>query len=154
MFEGVCVAVNLLPNPTFETGIGGWTGHESQLSLSDNARTGAQAALVCANSGATFFTLADAPASVQDASPGTMYTASVWVRLAPGSSAQLVKLAIDERADTGVDGNSAMISLDDAWQLLEVAHVVEVAGPVGIVVRSTARDPGGCFLADDATFSP
>ncbi|MBA3817276.1 MAG: hypothetical protein H0X17_00150 [Deltaproteobacteria bacterium] len=152
---GACVAVNLLSNPTFETGLAGWAGNESSLALSDMARTGTAAVLVCANAGASFFTLVDQPAAVQDATPGSMFTATLWVRAMPGSPGQLVRLSIDERATGGIDSSSPQIALgDDAWQLVQTSHAVQVTGNVGLAVRATAQEAGACFIADDATLTP
>ena len=43
--------VNLVPNPSFEAGLLGWDGYQSEREISDVAHQGASSASVCAHSG-------------------------------------------------------------------------------------------------------
>jgi hypothetical protein len=154
--EGTCVEVNLLSNPTFETGVGGWQGYDSTVTSTDIAHGGTGAALVCPDTGQMFFTISEQPATVQDALTGAMYSASAWVRAAPGATGLLVRVAIDERETGGVDSSSSQVPIGEQWQLVQVSHAVQVAGKIGVVIRANLSSfaPDACFIADDVTFSP
>jgi hypothetical protein len=146
--------VNLIENSTFDMGFAGWSGYASSLMQSDMAHEGLGAVMVCADNPETYFTLFHMQALVAAAKAGDKYTASVWVRAAPGSPTQHMKVTVEERGLGGVHGESAPLLVTDAWQPMQIDHTVKVAGPLGFILKSMATGPGACFIADDAGFGP
>jgi hypothetical protein len=146
--------VNLIVNSDFELGIDGWNGYSSSQMHSDIAHGGLHGVLVCATPPEMFYTLFHMKPVVAAATMGDKYTASVWVRAAPGSPAQHTKVVIEERGIGGVHGESGPLLLTEAWQPMQIDHTVKVAGALGFILKSDATGPGACFIADDAGFGP
>jgi hypothetical protein len=138
--------VNLLPDPSFETGLAGWRAvGGTRLDRVGSARDGRWAANISQASAATPRVVAPRVAVVARKVP---YVAALWLRSSrPGTAVrvQLVelrrgrRLAVDT-VDTALDGVS--------WQRLEVAHDGHEVGNV-LALEIEADLPGSASISLD-----
>jgi PKD repeat protein len=150
---------NLLPNPDFEAGTGGWNtaGYAAvTLDRTPDAHGGAFAARL-ANTGATSVTstLNDAPDAVQSSKAGT-YHGSLWVRGDASTVGLKVYLRLREmRSGTKLAETSVPVRLTTAWQ--QVTGTITPTSPgtstIDFAAALYSAPAGSVFLADDASLT-
>jgi hypothetical protein len=143
-------AGNLLADPGFEAGLGGWrAGAGTRLERVAEPRSGAWAASLLAGgpSGAAM--------GIGEAGrcrAGRQYTVTVWLRTShPGT---LVRVDLGERSGGrryAVDTAGAVLG-GQGWQPLEVRHVTHRPGvPLAVEIAAVELPGGGRVLVDDLT---
>jgi hypothetical protein len=139
---------NLLGDPGFEAGLGGWRPiGGAEVKRVGSGRHGQWAArLVPARSGEQAMALA----SVLRCKPNKSYAAGVWVRAtAPGVVVEVNLLEVVDRKRFAVDTVGAVLG-DRGWQRLEVAHLVHRPGaPLGLEVVLPPGARRAAILVDD-----
>jgi PKD repeat protein len=150
---------NLIVNPLFETGIGGWdtNGYAAvTLEQESGGHSGSWSAKVT-NTGtsAVSATLNDAPNSVSRTSAGT-YTASIWVRSGTGTAGAKLYLRIREyQGASKLNEATVPVTLSTSWQQVTATMTPTAPGSsaidFGAVVFSAP--PGATYFADDATLT-
>ncbi len=145
---------NVLVNPSFEAGTSGWTSFQGAAvrELQAGAPDGAAVAKVSRLSG-TYFTLDDGGGSLTYTAPGTLYTATAWVRAAaPASVGKPVRLKLRERTAQGAvaaDVSSPVLTLTDAWQKLVVTRTTTTTGGnLGVRVSHDGAVAGTAMYVD------
>ena len=151
-------ANNLVPNPSFEGGAGGWSTWQSALTrvhLGAAAPSGAWVARVSHASGNAYSIYSD-PGQVPVASgvAGTTYTASAWVAAAsPSAIGKPATITLRESAP-GVGAQvklntSAAVRLTNRFQEVRVQGTVERSrDAMDIYVRQDGAASGNAFDVD------
>ncbi|WP_342377023.1 family 16 glycosylhydrolase [Myxococcus stipitatus] len=147
---------NLLPNPSFESNVTGWSSWQGSLSRSAHASApdGASVVRVTRTAG-DMYSLDDAPDAVASTTAGTVYRASAYVAAGnAGTVGKPVVLVVRERnaagATVGYAEDSA--SLTTAFQHLTVDAPVQQSGNrVDVYVLQSGAVSGNVFLADAVT---
>jgi parallel beta-helix repeat protein len=150
----VVVAGNLIGNPGFETGIGGWNSSGSgagvTLERSTVSHSGGHGVTLTNTAGtAATCTLNDSPDWVRPTGAGS-YRGSLWVRGgAPGAT---LKLRFREWSGSTLAGTSvSQVALSDSWQQVSTTYTVQAPGSsLDFSAYVTGAGPGTCFHADDA----
>ena len=146
---------NLLQNPGFESGTGGWFGWGPVSFTSSTAlpRTGSRSALV-QNRSDTWNGVAQSLLGVLQ--PGTTYRISAWVRLASGIN-QPVQLTVHK-----VDGSGTSYAAvangtanSNSWTQLSGGYTFTASGTVtALNLYLEGPAPGTSFYADDFLLEP
>jgi hypothetical protein len=138
-------AVNLLGNPGFEDGLGGWRAiGDARLELAGQAHDGQQAARLTAASGTQLGMIARQVARCQ---AHRSYMATAWVRGGrPGATIEinLIEYVSGRRLVTDVAGH---VLPDAGWQRIEVDHVASRGSHF-----ARYRVSGGGFRASSDTW--
>lgn len=139
-------------NGGFEAGLGGWEVYQAELSISEAARSGEQAALVCGLAGQDTYTIGDIPNSVREAAVGEVFEARAWVRAAPDGPTPVMTIVLREPpVDADIETRSTGLAIDDTWRELVVEHTTETTNGLGTLVHAAAAEEGTCFLVDDVS---
>ena len=120
---------NLVSNPDFESGNGGWNSQSSKAALSSAAgHNSRRAARLTAMAADANLLLNDSPNVVQGASKDTTYVGSVWVRT--DSPKLKVSLRFREVSGTTLVGRaqSDVVLSDGGWQQIEGEYVAGADG--------------------------
>lgn len=88
---GATSTTNLVPNPSFESSLSGWSGYDSTLSRVTGGADGAWSASVKASRNASW-TISPTQRQVSATVAGAAYTATAWVRLRSGSRTVCLKI--------------------------------------------------------------
>jgi hypothetical protein len=142
---------NLVMNGTCDVNRAYWIAYQATVTVSTTAHSGPQSCLVC-DAGFMDFTMDDNPATVASANPGEVFTASAWVRAAPGATAP-TSVYIYMRDSTSRQENvSTFVAVTNTWQQLTMVHTVSTpVQPVEIIIAGQTTTPAAnpCFLVDD-----
>jgi parallel beta-helix repeat protein len=150
---------NLVCNPGFETGTGGWAPSGSGVALTQvsGGHSGDHAAAIT-NSGMTVVdncALKDSPHWVANTTTA-IYQASLWARA--DSDGAILKLRFREYSASGgtfLGSQAASITLSTAWQQVVVVYTPVAPGNsfLDLNAYTTNSPPGTCFYADDASIT-
>jgi PKD repeat protein len=156
--EEASAPTNLVGNPGFETGTGGWGtvggGSGVQLDRISGGHSGDWSARLFNNAGAKRkCLLTDQPNWVATTAAGT-YTASIWVRGEAGGAT--FKLMLKETGGAVNGSKTVTRTLTTGWQLVTVAYVTRSPGTSTLdlqafVPRASAPIFGPCLYADDVS---
>lgn len=143
---------NLVANPRFEGGTGGWAAsRKTNLSLTlHGLGKGDAVRLRYLGRPGGRCSLTDRPNTVATTAAG-LYRASIWVRGAQGGGQ--VRLLLVERDSGGrVAVSASKIRLAGRWKEIIVRHGVSEPGisSLSLMVIQPNANKGTCFLADDA----
>jgi PKD repeat protein len=149
---------NLVGNPGFETGTGGWNANGRTgvtLTRVAGGHSGGWAAELANTTTAAVSdcTLNDAPNWVTATTAGT-YRASVWVRNA--AAQQSVKLRLREYSGGLFVGSSPITTatVGATWTQLTTDLTVQTPGStIDLSVYTSSAPPGACFTADDVSIT-
>ncbi|WP_052101268.1 carbohydrate binding domain-containing protein [Novilysobacter arseniciresistens] len=142
---------NMIANPSFEDGLGGWAGaHGGSLSLSGTRRHGGKQGVAVSNRGSYAAGFAqDITGKLQT---GTDYTFGLWMRL-QGKSSDTARVVLE------VNGGESYVDLGrfgvtDAWTEIdgEFTHQVPAGSRVRLLVYGPAA--GVNFHADSISIAP
>ena len=143
---------NLVGNPGFESGTGGWSG-TGLAQVAGGHGGGFSARLENTGSSAISCTLNDSPNWVATTAAGG-YTASMWLRAdSPGAT---VKLRLREyNGATLVGSATTSATLGTAWQQVSVAYTPGVGGASSLDLNAyvSSAPTGVCFYADDVSLT-
>ncbi len=141
---------NLVGNPDFEGGTGGWNAQAPNTTLSLGAgRESRRAAKVTATGAARTLLLNDSPNVVSRSTAGATYLASVWVRSdAPRISATLRFREVNGRALAG-RGQASLVLDGTGWQQLTAEYVAAGDGHQIAVQVLTGRVSQGASVSID-----
>lgn len=153
-------AANLTSNPSFESGIAGWTSWQGSLARTtrSDAPHGGAVVKVSRTSGSAF-SVDDAPDTVSSAVAGTRYVARVSVAAASKASiGRPVQLVIRERASGSlayVKEWTATTTLASTFKELSVeATVVNSGDVIDVYVLQLQAGKNHAFFADALTLAP
>jgi hypothetical protein len=140
-------SVSLLPDPSFERGVAGWSpAAGTRLDRVGSARDGRWAA----NFGAT--SMADpsiVAAKVATVRAQTMYLASLWLRSSrPGAAVRVDLVEVRDGRRFAVDTVGAVLD-GVAWRRLEIAHDGHVTGTVLALELSAPDLPAAASVSVD-----
>jgi hypothetical protein len=143
------VAGNLLDDPSFEDGLGGWrAGRGTRLARVAGARSGAWAARLSAG------TSTAAGMAIGEAGrcrAGKQYAVTVWLRASRAGTVVRVDLA-EQSGGRRFAVDTAGAVLGSGWQPIEVRHVTHRPGaPLAIEVAAVELPGGGQVLVEDLT---
>ena len=151
---------NLIVNPSFESGVGGWDGYQSTIApVAQSAPPdGDMVAKVTATDGPSF-TIDDTARAVPRTTAGKAYTATAWVRAASassvGKSAQLKLRELDAQGHTVADVASPAVSLTSTWQqVLVQITTTTTGGSLDVRVSEGDAQAGDAFFADAFSLTP
>jgi hypothetical protein len=114
-FASAASAANVLPNPSFEGSLTGWSGWNSTLSQAADGVSGSGALKVVATS--TSYSATTSPRPVRNEPAGVTYTGSGWVRSAtPGHTICIFLREWD--ASGQVASSKQCLTATTAWQRL------------------------------------
>ena len=119
----------LLPNPGFETGLGGWGTGDSRTTLArvcTVAHGGACSAEIGRRLSAGDAVLDDSPNSVASTPAGAVYTGSAWVK-APAGRSVTVRLR-EYRSSKVVRVRTTTVTATGSWQQVSVTSAAADAG--------------------------
>ena len=145
-------AQNLVQNPGFESGTTGWWDYGPvSFSASPVASHSGTNGVLVTNRTEWWQGVAQTIFGVMQ--PEVMYRMSVWVKLPPGSTPQLMQLAVvkgdagGETSETAADG---MVTTN--WTKLSGGYTLRVNGTlIGLTMALRGAAPGTDFYADDFT---
>jgi PKD repeat protein len=147
--------VNLVSNPSFEAGLGGWNGFGGLLSrvAVPDAPHGAYVARAEYRSGG-YFTVTSRPVSAATSQAGVVYTAGAAVRAAATAAVgRQAYLRLTERTAGGTEvrvTSSAPLTLSSGWQRLQVSAPASASGNVfDLRVSQTPSSGGEVIEVDD-----
>jgi outer membrane protein assembly factor BamB len=140
---------NLLPNPSFEGSLDGWTGTSAILSLADDAKLGSQSGKATRSGASTTFGMIAAPPPVGSSAAGTVYKAGGWVRSdTPGRK---VCVGLRDWTPTGIVRTAPVcVTSTTSWQQLPSASykAPRNGDKLDVYVVELNAAPGDSFQAD------
>ncbi|MBC7776123.1 MAG: T9SS type A sorting domain-containing protein [Phycisphaerae bacterium] len=144
---GDCSTDNLLTNPGFENGPAGWVFNDAKIqNNSTQAHNGQKSARICGNDGKGKQKVV--------ATPGTVYTLSVWARENGGGAKKKIKLRFFDAANNLISQKKQTVN-GNSWTLYTLSNVAP-PGTVWVKVVFTKNDSedneancGGCLYVDD-----
>jgi hypothetical protein len=144
------VAGNLLDDPSFEDGLGGWrAGRGTRLARVADARSGVWAASLSAG------TSAGPGMAIGEAGrcrAGKQYAVTVWLRASRAGTVVRVDLAEQSGGRRFAVDTAGAVLGTQGWQPIEVRHVTHRPGaPLAIEVAAVELPGGGHVLVDDLT---
>jgi hypothetical protein len=143
---------NLVRNWSFEQDLTGWAVvGEAEAVREPQGRTSGSCALVRASGnqpGEIGLTL---PGVVQDATPGSRYVASAWVRsTAPGLQVTVRLVGAGAKPERSQTTSATLPGL--AWRRVFVAHTVAAAGDeLAVEITADGVSQGDALLVDEVT---
>jgi hypothetical protein len=143
-------AGNLLDDPSFEDGLGGWrAGRGTRLARVAGARSGAWAASLAVG-GPTGAAMGIGEAGRCQA--GKQYAVTVWLRASRAGTVVRVDLAEQSGGRRFAVDTAGAVLGSQGWQPIEVRHVTHRPGaPLAIEVAAVELPGGGRVLVDDLT---
>ena len=146
---------NLTSNPSFETNANGWAPWQSTLTRTalTDAPNGSYAMKVARASG-TYYTIDDAPDTVPNATAGTNYTATAYVKAAVTASVgKPIRIVVRERKVVNgalvKETSSTAVNLTTAFQKITVTHTgVKSGEAVDMYVQQDGAVSGNAFYVD------
>jgi hypothetical protein len=143
--------LNLVTNPTFETGTTGWNNASGAGIVLDRAspgHSGSFAARLTNNNGAAAeCKLNDIPDTVTNATAGT-YTASLWAQGATGATLRFRIREYLANGSTNVLIQNLTLSSTE-WRQVTVSKSVSAGSKIDLQAWIASAPTGVCFLADD-----
>jgi hypothetical protein len=121
--------VELVANPGFETGLGGWKRGHSRTTVARTctvAHGGSCSVELGLTRSSGDASLVDSPATVQSTAAGATYTASAWLRAPAGAT---LRLRVRElHGGSVVRSSVATVTGDGTWRQLVVTSAPTLAG--------------------------
>ncbi len=144
--------LELLQNPGFELGCGGWETAESTADESTVSRTGSACRICGTVSGSSFFYAQFVPGAFVE---GTQYFGEAWLRADDGDSGTganpVLRLELvdkDFNQIDSVEGNRP--SLDGTWR--RSTSLIRIKpGTIGMRLELQSQNGRACYLVDDAS---
>lgn len=149
---------NLLPNGTFDTDCSSWGAYNATLTSDPNGRSGSGCRVCLQDPAGGGFTIDSYMFGPSNVSPGSIYTAKVWVRSVPDSTIPIDAAMILHSfngSNTTIESNtSSVVALTDSWQPLEATLSITTAADfLSLYAGTTVVAPGACFLIDDVVIT-
>ncbi len=147
------VGANLIPNPSFDTTLLGWSSaSDATLSFSSEGHDAPGAVLVtAANDSVKTFGITDSPDGLDSAEADWVrYRFSAWVKLATGAGTARLKVREYFGAELQNSRISTSVTLDTTWKQITLSMLTVFQGShFDIQVAMDPDGSGGAFLVDD-----
>ena len=146
---------NVLSNPSFEEGTGGWGGVGGPLTQVSEAHDGNHAAQRCYDGSASYYNINDNPDSVMGTQVGHRYAVSAWLRSERDQTLAAV-IRVKDSLGESLESSTTSIILKADWQEVTVEHGVEeqTAAAVEVYFSNSTPVEGDCFQLDHVCFRP
>ena len=151
---GGCSA-NLLPNPSFESGLTGWKGVGATIAQVAGGSAGSFACRVTGAASTSSYYVEDSPRTIASTTAGVGYSFAASVRsdLARGSC----RIRVMEYLNGSKVGqlDSPAVTLSTSWQQLEVSYTpVQTGSELYFTVKNSPLVASEVFDVDDCSFCP